>query len=130
MVSEGKTDFPYRWDMKRYHGNPVLRPVPGTWEVEWFGVATVIQINGKFYMYYRGSDVGNKNTQLGLAFSKDGFTWTRYKENPVWRLGNWEYFLRDARVYQFGQWPSFFAGSMQPVVPPCGKRPSPVLNPL
>ena len=102
MVSEGKMDFPYRWDMKRYHGNPMLRPVPGTWEVEWFGVATVIRVNDEFYMYYRGSDVGNKNTQLGLALSKDGLNWTRYKENPVWRLDNWEYFIRDARVYQFG----------------------------
>ena len=102
MISEEKIDFPYKWNLKRHHGNPVLRPVPGTWEFEWFGVATVIRIDDEFYMYYRGSDTGNKNTQIGLAFSKDGATWTRYKENPVWRMDNWEYFIRDARVYQFG----------------------------
>ena len=102
MVSKEKQNFPYRWDLKQHPNNPLLRAIPGTWEFEWFGVDSVIQINDKFYMHYHGSDKGNERTQLGLAFSEDGIAWTRYKENPIWKLNNWDHFLRDVRVYQFG----------------------------
>ena len=101
-MSKGKIGFPYRWDLKRNPDNPVLRAVPGTWEAVWFVVDTVIRVDDKFYMYYSSSDESDKrNSQLGLAISKDGITWTRYNENPIWKLGNWKNFLRDVRVYLF-----------------------------
>ena len=73
-----KGDFPYKWDLERHPRNPVLRAVPGTWEATWFVVDDVILMDSKFYMYYSGSDESsNRNSQLGLAFSEDGITWTR-----------------------------------------------------
>lgn len=93
--------FPYRWVFTRHGGNPVLGAVPGTWQASWFTVDDVIQSNGRFSMYYSGSDTGNANTQLGLAYSDDGITWQRYSNNPIW-AGAWDHFLRDVRVYQFG----------------------------
>ncbi|MFC1714205.1 hypothetical protein ACFL6S_11070 [Candidatus Poribacteria bacterium] len=96
-------DFPYKWDLNRHSKNPVLSAIPGTWEATWFVVDDVIRINGKLYMYYSGSDESsNRKSQLGLALSEDGIIWTRYKGNPIWKLGNWDNFLRDVRVYQFG----------------------------
>lgn len=100
-----KTDFPYQWVLERHSENPVLRAIPGTWEASWFTVDDVLRISGKYYMYYSGSDKGNKNTQLGLATSDDGVTWKRFKrhpKNPIWKDA-WDHFLRDVRVYRFDE---------------------------
>jgi predicted GH43/DUF377 family glycosyl hydrolase len=100
--TKGETAFPYRWVLSRYPGNPVLRAIPGTWEAEWFSVDSVIRRKDRLYLYYHGSDKGNRNTQLGLAFSSDGITWTRDPDNPVWKNA-WHFGLRDVRVYQLGE---------------------------
>ena len=92
--------FPYRWTLERHSGNPVLRALPGTWEASWFTVDDVIKVDGEFWMYYGGSDRGNKNTQLGMAISDDGVKWRRHPDNPIWESG-WSHFLRDVRVYRF-----------------------------
>jgi hypothetical protein len=99
--TKGETAFPYRWVLSRYRGNPVLRAIPGTWEAEWFVAESVISVRDQIYMYYLGSDKGNRNSQLGIAFSKDGITWTRSRHNPIWKNA-WDFLLRDVRVYQFG----------------------------
>ncbi|MHC4797986.1 MAG: glycoside hydrolase family 130 protein [Planctomycetota bacterium] len=96
------TDFPYQWVIERHSENPVLHAIPGTWEAFWFVVQDVLKIDGKYYMYYGGSDQGNKNTQLGLATSTDGVKWKRHPNNPIWQRA-WHNFLRDVRVYRFGE---------------------------
>ncbi len=94
-------DFPYRWALERHAGNPVLRARPGDWDAEWFVAESVIRVNNQLRLYYTGSDKGNRNSQLGVAFSENGVNWTRSTENPIWRDA-WEFLLRDVRVYQFG----------------------------
>ena len=97
-----EADFPYRWEMERYTENPILQAVPGTWEANWFVVGDVLKTDGKYYMYYCASDKGNKNSRLGLALSNDGITWKRHPNNPIWDRA-WQHFLRDVRVYRFGE---------------------------
>jgi len=93
--------FPYQWVFERHSDNPVLSAVPGTWEATWFTVDSLIQTDGPLNMYYSASDVGNLNVKLGLAYSDDGIAWQRYSSDPIWENA-WDHFLRDVRVYQFG----------------------------
>ena len=97
-----ETDFPYEWVLERHSESPVLRAIPGTWEASWFTVDDVLRIDGKYHMYYCGSDKGNKNSQLGLATSDDGVRWKRHPNNPIWKDG-WDHLIRDVRVYQLGE---------------------------
>ena len=80
-------------EMKR-HPEPVLRARPGTWEASWFGVGSANNVNwpdGRMRMYHRGSDRGEYNVQLGVAYSDDGVNWQRDKRNPIW-VNDWDYF--------------------------------------
>jgi predicted GH43/DUF377 family glycosyl hydrolase len=90
----------FRWVKMERHPQPVLRARPGTWEASWFGVDCMIRADGRMRMYYSASDVGNTNTQLGVAYSEDGIAWQRDRRNPVW-VNDWQHFLRDVRVYRF-----------------------------
>ncbi len=70
-------------------GNPVLGP--GTapdWDAGGIGTYSILERPwaGDFMMAYSASDALG-NTGLGLAFSPDGVTWTKYAGNPVMVTG-------------------------------------------
>jgi predicted GH43/DUF377 family glycosyl hydrolase len=69
------------------HGAPVLEPGPrGSWDERGVADPYVIQRNGVYYMYFLGQDRARRQ-RLGVARSKDGVTWMKYRGNPILELG-------------------------------------------
>ena len=71
----------------KHPGNPVLEPTEA-WEDGYLSPTSVLQVNGKFYLYYWGPShvfpdrvTGKlprpKMKYIGLATSDDGIHWTR-----------------------------------------------------
>jgi predicted GH43/DUF377 family glycosyl hydrolase len=71
----------------KHAGNPVLEPAEA-WEEGYLSPTSVLQVNGKFYLYYWGPShvfpdriTGKlpppKMKYIGLATSEDGIHWTR-----------------------------------------------------
>jgi len=59
---------------------PMLKPeLP--WEKDCIEGASVIERNGKLYMFYAGA-YNNAPQQVGVAVSEDGVNWKRMSENP------------------------------------------------
>jgi|GEM_PF-2089785 len=65
--------------------NPVLPPIPNSWESYTIGVNTVVFANGIYQLWYGGND--GSVTRLGYAISADGITWERYGSNPIFQAG-------------------------------------------
>lgn len=67
-------------------GNPVLSRGPaGSWDGTEVGTPCVLDRGGSFTMWYTGCD--SSTSQIGLATSADGRTWTRHAGNPVFGPG-------------------------------------------
>ncbi len=66
---------------KKHQNNPVLPPVPNSWESYTMGINTVVLINGIYQMWYGGND--GAITRLGYATSNDGVNWQKYSSNPI-----------------------------------------------
>jgi beta-1,2-mannobiose phosphorylase / 1,2-beta-oligomannan phosphorylase len=79
-VAPGNTDF-NRDDWKNLSTTgPMLKPeLP--WEKDCIEGASVIQKNGKLFMFYAGA-YNNAPQQIGVAKSSDGIHWTRLSDNP------------------------------------------------
>ncbi len=75
-----KSDFgPSAWSQLR--DGPVLKPeLP--WERKCIEAPTVIQRDGKLFMFYAGG-FNNEPQQIGAASSADGVTWTRLSQEPL-----------------------------------------------
>ncbi len=74
----------------RYEGNPVMVPEGDGWESQNVYNPGVVRRGNRFYMLYRGESSDtllyrNYRSQIGLATSRDGIKWKRYKGNPVIR---------------------------------------------
>jgi len=70
---------------KQNSGNPVLGlGGVGTWDSNLVAVGAVINDGGTYKMWYSGQN--GVNTQVGLATSSDGITWTKYANNPVMKI--------------------------------------------
>ena len=66
---------------------PVLRGGPrGSWDERGAADPYVIQVGGRFYMYYLGQDRARRQ-RLGVARSEDGTRWQKLLSNPVLDLG-------------------------------------------
>jgi len=66
----------------KYPGNPIImKGASGTWESDVIAFPNVYFDGSTYYLWYGGSD-GNTGS-IGLATSADGFTWTKYVNNPV-----------------------------------------------
>jgi len=65
------------WELK-YDGRPMLA-ADEPWEAGAVGAPSVLQIDGRFYMWFAG---GN-GAGIGVAESSDGVNWTKYAGNPV-----------------------------------------------
>ncbi len=95
----------------RYSGNPVLTAQGSGFEANETYNPGVIERNGAYDMLYRGQNGGR--SQVGLATSTDGHTFTRYSGNPVITnsLPNESTAIEDPRLYELnGTYYTFFTG--------------------
>jgi predicted GH43/DUF377 family glycosyl hydrolase len=71
---------------------PILKPeLP--WEGECIEAASIIERNGKLYMFYAGA-YDNAPQQIGVATSKDGVKWERLFKEPFLcngKPGEWNF---------------------------------------
>ncbi|GET34606.1 hypothetical protein PbJCM13498_34690 [Prolixibacter bellariivorans] len=88
----------------KYKENPVLAPVPGTWNEAGIWVSSVVHKDGLYYMFYDGGDYAGSNS-IAYATSKDGKNWEPYEDNPIffasdsgfddfWVLTPWVKYMR------------------------------------
>jgi predicted GH43/DUF377 family glycosyl hydrolase len=65
--------------------DPVLSPGPaGSWDSSLVRVGSVIWNGTLFLMWYLGANpTTSQNGAIGLAFSRDGISWSKYSANPV-----------------------------------------------
>lgn len=98
-------------DLKTWTSHPrVLETIPGTWEGQVVSAPSIIKHGDTYYMTYTGFDDRVTGKQaIGLATSKDLFTWERYAGNPVyeappWTIRNPSGWLdcRDAHIIKYG----------------------------
>ena len=70
------------WKKYQY---PVLSPGPaGSWDSSLVRMGSVIWNGTLFLMWYRGVNPTTfANGAIGLAFSRDGISWSKYSANPV-----------------------------------------------
>ena len=70
-----------------YAKNPLFTGTgTNTWDQMIRERGCILKEEGVFYLWYTGyTNQGGKDTEshLGYAVSKDGLTWTRYKNNPI-----------------------------------------------
>jgi len=77
------------------HQNNPLLPLgeKGEWDEVYATWASVLQLNSREWrMYYSGKDK-TMHIRIGLALSKDGINWAKYKNNPILDVsppGNWD----------------------------------------
>ena len=69
------------WDKSPH--NPILTR-GSSWESAWVGMPCVIY-DGRWKMLYEGCD--GTHSQIGMATSNNGITWTKYGRNPVLTIG-------------------------------------------
>jgi predicted GH43/DUF377 family glycosyl hydrolase len=68
--------------------NPVLDVGPrGSWDERGVADPYVIRSGDWFYMYYLGQDRARRQ-RLGVARSRDGMDWEKYRGNPILELGD------------------------------------------
>lgn len=72
----------------KYSNNPVLVAGPAQWDNRHTGVGSVLWNGSHFLMWYNGQDWSTSTTRIGLATSLDGFSWTKYAQNPVLETGS------------------------------------------
>jgi predicted GH43/DUF377 family glycosyl hydrolase len=85
MVLSGckQDNSPAQLNFKVYDQNPILTTgEEGIWDEEFAGAPSIIRSDSLFYMFYLGC---NKTLSIavGLAISRDGFHFVKYKANPV-----------------------------------------------
>jgi hypothetical protein len=69
---------------QKYASNPVLeRGAAGQWDDYWVAFTSFVKVGNTWYGYYNGCKIAALSTQVGLATSTDGITWTKSASNPV-----------------------------------------------
>ena len=83
--------------LKRYEGNPILKPIPENyWEAKSVYNPAAIRIDGVTYIIYR--TLGNDNiSRLGFAWSKDGINIDGRLSHPIF-IPDTEYELEETEV--------------------------------
>lgn len=75
---------------KRYAHNPILRPNPNNdFESAYLYNATAIVVDDTVYLLYRAQNA-QKTSTVGLAFSNDGYNFTRYNKPILYPTEPWE----------------------------------------
>jgi hypothetical protein len=72
-------------ETEKYGSNPVFTVgAGGQWDDFWAMFHSVVKSGGTYYAYYNGNGESDlSDTQIGLATSSDGITWSRSGSNPV-----------------------------------------------
>lgn len=97
-ATDGKVNIGYATSIdginwEKYSGNPVMTTTDGAWDAVYVQDPEVKFQNGKYHMWYGGTDVGdNYFQQTGYASSLDGINWVKSPNNPILMRGS------------FGQW--------------------------
>ncbi|MEM1997522.1 MAG: hypothetical protein QW113_03760 [Candidatus Bathyarchaeia archaeon] len=76
----------------KYEGNPVMKPTEGMWDEGGFECGSLLKIDGEYWLYYSGFGADGR-IRVGLAFSEDLKSWTKYEGNPILDVGlpkSWE----------------------------------------
>ncbi len=72
----------------KYSNNPVLpKGTSGTWDDYCTGNPSVLFDGNIYKMWYQGRRSGTR-WEIGYATSKDGYSWQKYANNPVLKLGS------------------------------------------
>lgn len=75
---------------RKYAHNPILRPNDANeWESAYVYNPAAIVLNGTIFLLYRAQDAG-KTSSIGLAWSKDGYNFTRLDEPILYPTEPWE----------------------------------------
>ena len=84
QIGLATSDDSIRWAK---HSKPVLRSGPrGSWDERGVADPYVIRAGDYLYMYFLGQDRARRQ-RLGVARSKDGVSWDKYRGNPILELG-------------------------------------------
>ena len=72
--------------LKRYDGNPILKPIPeNPWESYMVYNCAAVEIQGKVYIIYRGQAEKNSVSKFGLAITTDGFNIDERLDQPIYQ---------------------------------------------
>lgn len=75
----------------KYVGNPILRPNPNNnWESAFLYNPTAIVLNETVFLLYRAQNA-SKTSSIGLAWSTDGFNFTRLNKPIIYATAPWEH---------------------------------------
>jgi predicted GH43/DUF377 family glycosyl hydrolase len=111
-----ESDDGTRWEKKGTRCIVMDQP----WEVKDQVYPMVIKADGVYLMLYGCYWADDKHTALGFAVSKDGLTWTKHPENPVFRpesRHDWEsHFTTSQSLMRLpdGSFRLWYAGRRQP----------------
>ena len=70
----------------KYHNNPVLKPLPNSWEAEEISPFYLMNVDDFYILFYEGRGRFNK-WFIGITYSQDLINWYRDPRNPVFRPG-------------------------------------------
>lgn len=75
----------------KYAGNPILTPNPNNnWESAFLYNPTAIVLNETVFLLYRAQNA-SKTSSIGLAWSTDGFNFTRLNKPIIYATEPWEH---------------------------------------
>ncbi|HUO64982.1 MAG TPA: hypothetical protein VMT97_14810, partial [Terriglobales bacterium] len=82
---DGTVANPYSWSEHggTGHGQVLLPGSGGSWDQTAVRLGSCFYDSGTFYIYYAGYSSGSGVSQIGLATSTDGVTFTKSGSNPV-----------------------------------------------
>ncbi|RPJ19951.1 MAG: hypothetical protein EHM35_20120 [Planctomycetaceae bacterium] len=125
MAQDGDDSAPqFRFSLAE--ANPVLsRGIGVDWGCEQGTIFAprVLELNGRFYMFYSGScNRSGKPAAIGFATSEDGLHWSRFDSNPILEPDGEGY---DAMCVSLGvpmvednRWVMYYAGNSTPCAGP------------
>ena len=110
--SANKLPFPSELvDFVAYKGNPVFKGTgnPADWDEKIRERGFIMHEGNEYFMWYCGYDkkTDKQMKYLGYATSKDGFEWTRYPGNPIYK----KHWIEDMHVVKSGKTYYMFAES-------------------
>ena len=74
----------------KYPGNPILTPNPiNKWESKYVYNPTALVLNSTIFLLYRAQDA-DKTSSVGLAWSTDGYKFTRLDKPILYPTESWE----------------------------------------